>query len=71
MASNYRNSPNTVCRNISMPVDDYDLFSRLYPHMFTKFVQRCVKLALKDRHFLNLVCSISSYSVISDYDFKE
>lgn len=55
MASNYRNSPNTVCRNISMPLEDYDYFSRLYPHMLTKYVQRCIKLAVSDRYFFDSV----------------
>mgnify|MGYP001065092227 CR=1 FL=1 len=55
MASNYRNSPNTVCRNISMPLDDYELFSRLYPHMLTKYVQRCIRLAVCDKSFFDSV----------------
>ena len=71
MASNYRNSVSTVCRNISMPVEDYDLFSRLYPRMLTKYVQRCVKLAVLDNTFFNQVLFRPVYTVISDDDFKE
>ena len=66
MASNYRNSPNTVCRNISMPLEDYDLFSRLYPHMLTKYVQRCVKLAVSDRFFFDSVLFRPVLSFSSD-----
>lgn len=71
MASNYRNSLNTVCRNISMPLEDYDLFSRLYPHMLTKYVQRCVKLAVSDSSFFNQVLFKPAYSFLPDVDFKE
>ncbi len=71
MASNYRNSLNTVCRNISMPLEDYNLFSRLYPHMLTKYVQRCVKLAVSDSSFFNHVLSKPSYSVVSVDDSEE
>lgn len=66
MASNYRNSPNTVCRNISMPLEDYDLFSRLYPHMLTKYVQRCLKLAVSDRTFFDSV--LFRPALFSDFD---
>lgn len=71
MASNYRNSPNTVCRNVSMPLEDYDMFSRLYPHMLTKYVQRCVKLAVSDSSFFNHVFFKPSFSDVSFDDFKE